>query len=115
MIYKSILLILTLSMSSSLLASDKIASYYGKKFHGRTTASGEKYNMYALTAAHNSLPFGTLVRVTNLTNNKSVKVRINDTGGFKKYGRVIDLSKKANDMIECGLCKVNIKVLKQGK
>lgn len=88
------------------------ASWYGKPFHGRLTASGERYNMHNLTAAHNSLPFGTLVKVTNLANNKSVTVKINDRGGFAKYGRVIDLSKKANSIIDCGLCKVKIKVIK---
>lgn len=88
------------------------ASWYGKPFHGRKTASGEIFNMNALTAAHNSLPFGTKVEVTNLENKKKVVVRINDTGGFKKYNRSIDLSKKANDIIDCGLCKVKIKVLK---
>lgn len=88
------------------------ASWYGKPFHGRLTASGERYNMNALTAAHNSLPFGTRVEVTNLSNKKKVTVRINDTGGFAKYGRVIDLSKKANQIIDCNLCKVKLRVLK---
>ena len=88
------------------------ASWYGKPFHGRLTASGEVYNMNALTAAHNSLPFGTKVEVTNLKNKKKVTVRINDTGGFAKYGRVIDLSKKANQIIDCNLCKVKLRVLK---
>lgn len=68
--------------------------------------------MNALTAAHNSLPFGTKVEVTNLSNKKKVTVRINDTGGFAKYGRVIDLSKKANQIIDCNLCKVKLRVLK---
>ena len=88
------------------------ASWYGKPFHGRLTASGEVYNMNALTAAHNSLPFGTKVEVTNLSNKKKVTVRINDTGGFAKYGRVIDISKKANQIIDCNLCKVKLRVLK---
>lgn len=88
------------------------ASWYGKPFHGRLTASGEVYNMNALTAAHNSLPFGTKVEVTNLSNKKKVTVRINDTGGFAKYGRVIDLSKRANQIIDCNLCKVKLRVLK---
>lgn len=88
------------------------ASWYGKPFHGRLTASGEVYNMNALTAAHNSLPFGTRVEVTNLSNKKKVTVRINDTGGFAKYGRVIDLSKRANQIIDCNLCKVKLRVLK---
>jgi len=67
------------------------ASYYGKEFHGKRTASGEVYNMYALTAAHRTLPFGTLVRVTNWKNGKSVVVKINDRGPFVE-GRTIDLS-----------------------
>lgn len=68
-----------------------LAVWYGPGFHGRRTASGERYDMYALTAAHPSLPFGTRVRVTNLKNGKSVVVRINDRGPFG--GRyIIDLS-----------------------
>lgn len=103
-----------LIISSLLLvnvANAATASWYGHPFHGRKTASGERYNMNSLTAAHNSLPFGTKVRVTNKSNGKSVIVKINDRGGFGKYGRTIDLSKKANDMISCGLCKVNIQKL----
>lgn len=87
------------------------ASWYGGKFHGRLTASGERYNMHALTAAHKTLPFGTKVKVTNLRNNKSVVVRINDRGPFIK-GRVIDLSKTANQKINCNLCNVKIKIIK---
>jgi rare lipoprotein A len=68
-----------------------LASYYGKEFHGRKTASGEPFNMNALTAAHRTLPFGTTVRVTNARNGKSVTVRINDRGPFIA-GRIIDLS-----------------------
>ncbi|MDH5877807.1 MULTISPECIES: septal ring lytic transglycosylase RlpA family protein [Vibrio] len=70
------------------------ASWYGDKFHERLTASGETYNMNANTAAHKTLPFGTIVRVTNTVNNKSVDVKINDRGPYVK-GRVIDLSHKA--------------------
>ncbi len=70
------------------------ASWYGSKYHGKLTASGERYNMRAYTAAHKTLPFGTIVRVTNRTNNKSVDVKINDRGPFVE-GRVIDLSQKA--------------------
>ena len=70
------------------------ASWYGDKFHGKLTASGETYNMNANTAAHKTLPFGTIVRVTNTDNNKSVDVKINDRGPYVK-GRVIDLSHKA--------------------
>ncbi|MFB2537812.1 MULTISPECIES: septal ring lytic transglycosylase RlpA family protein [unclassified Acinetobacter] len=86
------------------------ASWYGGRFHGRLTANGERYNMNELTAAHRTLPFGTLVRVTNLRNNQSVNVRINDRGPFSK-GRVIDLSRKANQMINCNLCQVKLEVL----
>lgn len=70
------------------------ASWYGKKFHNRKTASGEKYNMFEFTAAHKSLPFGTIVRVKNLENDKSFIVRINDRGPFIK-SRIIDLSYSA--------------------
>jgi rare lipoprotein A len=68
-----------------------IASWYGKDFHGRRTANGEIYNMYAMTAAHKTLPLGTYVKVTNLRNDKTVVVRINDRGPFIR-GRVIDMS-----------------------
>ena len=67
------------------------ASWYGKKFHGRKTANGEIYNMYAISAAHKTLPLGTYVRVHNLKNNRSIDVRINDRGPFVR-GRIIDLS-----------------------
>jgi len=68
-----------------------IASWYGKKFHGRKTSSGEIYNMYAVSAAHKTLPLGTYVRVHNLNNNKKLDVKINDRGPFVR-GRIIDLS-----------------------
>lgn len=71
-----------------------MASWYGEKFHGRRTASGETYNMNAFTAAHKTLPFGTKVRVRNVANGQEVLVRINDRGPFAK-GRVIDLSRAA--------------------
>jgi rare lipoprotein A len=67
------------------------ASWYGKKFHGKKTSSGEIYNMHAMTAAHKTLPLGTYVRVHNLENGKSIEVRINDRGPFVR-GRIIDLS-----------------------
>jgi rare lipoprotein A len=67
------------------------ASWYGPDFHGKTTANGERYNMLRLTAAHQKLPFNTLVRVTNLSNGKTATVRINDRGPFLK-GRILDLS-----------------------
>lgn len=71
-----------------------IASWYGPGFHGRRTANGERYNMYAMTAAHKILPLNTTVRVTNLRTGRSIHVRINDRGPFVP-GRVIDLSKAA--------------------
>lgn len=90
-----------------------VASYYGPGFQGRSTASGERFNMYDMTAAHRTLPFGTNVEVTNLSNGKSVVVRINDRGPFKR-GRIIDLSKAAArkiDMISNGTVRVRVKVL----
>lgn len=89
-------------------------SWYGKPFHGRITASGERYNMYALTCASNSHKFGTRLLVTNTKTAKSVICRVNDTGGFKKYGRTLDLSKQAFSQIaplSQGLVEVKIKVL----
>ena len=71
-----------------------IASYYGDRFHGRTTASGEAYDKQGLTAAHRTLPFGTGVKVTNLDNNRSVHVVITDRGPYVG-GRIIDLSEAA--------------------
>ncbi len=76
-----------------------IASWYGKKFHGRKTSNGETYNMYAMTAAHKTLPLGTYVRVHNLRNGKSVDVRVNDRGPFVR-GRIIDLSHTAAKRID---------------
>ncbi|MDY6950956.1 MAG: septal ring lytic transglycosylase RlpA family protein [Thermodesulfobacteriota bacterium] len=70
------------------------ASWYGKDFHGRKTSNGEVYDMYAMTGAHKTLPFGTYVRVDNLENGKKVDVRINDRGPFVR-GRIIDLSYRA--------------------
>jgi rare lipoprotein A len=75
-----------------------IASWYGREFHGKKTSNGEIYNMYALTAAHKTLPLGTHVRVNNLENNRSAVVRINDRGPFVR-GRIIDLSYAAAEDI----------------
>jgi rare lipoprotein A len=94
-----------------------IASYYGKKFHGRKTASGEVYDMYAMTAAHRTLPFGTIVEVENHVNGRRVIVKINDRGPFVP-GRILDLSKGAAQklgMIGNGTAMVSIKVKKWGK
>ena len=90
-----------------------LASYYGRKFHGRRTASGEHYNMQALTAAHRTLAFGSRVEVTNLKNGRKVRVRINDRGPFIK-GRIIDLSyaaAKQIGMLSRGVARVKIQAL----
>lgn len=91
------------------------ASWYGGKFHGRKTANGEIYDMFAMTAAHRTLPFNTYVRVTNLENGRSVVVRINDRGPFKdKKKRIIDLSLAAAKelrMLEAGIVEVRLKIL----
>jgi rare lipoprotein A len=76
-----------------------IASWYGKSFHGKKTSNGEIYNMYAMTAAHKTLPLGVFVRVTNLNSGKSIEVRINDRGPFVR-GRIIDLSYTAAKKLE---------------
>ncbi len=89
------------------------ASWYGGKFHGRTTANGERFDMNQLTAAHRSLPFGTRVRVTNERNGRSVVVRINDRGPFIG-NRIIDLSRGAAaavGMVSTGVAPVRVDVL----
>lgn len=94
-----------------------IASWYGGKFHGRRTASGEVYDMYELTAAHRTLPFGTVVRVTHLENRRAVEVRITDRGPFVK-GRIIDLSyaaAKRIDMVREGVARVKLVVLRRAQ
>lgn len=75
-----------------------LASYYADRFHGHRTASGERYDRNALTAAHRRLPFGARVRVTNLSNGRSVTLRINDRGPFVS-GRVIDVSRAAAEAL----------------
>ncbi|MFH1049519.1 MAG: septal ring lytic transglycosylase RlpA family protein [bacterium] len=91
-----------------------VCSYYADKFHGKKTASGEIFDQEDFTAAHRTLPFGTKVLVTNLENNRSVIVRVNDRGPFKK-NRLIDLSRAAAeelDMIKSGIVEVEIRILK---
>lgn len=75
-------------------AETGIASWYGRPFHGRRTANGERFDMHAMTAAHKTLPFGSLVLVRNPANERQVVVRINDRGPFRR-GRIIDLSQAA--------------------
>ena len=87
-----------------------IASWYGKKFHGHLTSNGEIYDMYAMSAAHKNLPLPTYLNVTNLANNKSVIVRVNDRGPFHQ-DRIVDLSYSAAyklDMLKTGTAKVKI-------
>ena len=92
-----------------------VASYYGRRFHGRLTANGERFDMNAMTAAHKTLPFGSLVRVTNPRNGRSVTVRINDRGPFIA-GRAIDLSRAAATeigMIARGHARVQLEIVSQ--
>lgn len=89
------------------------ASFYGSRHHGKRTASGEPFDQHGLTAAHRTLPFGTRVQVTNLKNDRSVIVRINDRGPHTR-GRLIDLSKAAAqqlDMIRSGTARVRVQSL----
>ena len=91
-----------------------LATWYGGRFDGRKTASGERFDQDEMTAAHRTLPFGTRVRVTNGNNRLSVVVRINDRGPYGKGGRVIDLSRAAADkldMLEAGVVPVTVEVL----
>ncbi len=93
-----------------------LASWYGKKFHGRRTANGEFYDMYKISAAHRTLPLGSVVRVTRRDNGKSVTVRINDRGPFIR-GRIIDLSYGAArkvDMVVDGVAPVRVELLSVG-
>ena len=102
--------------SLELYKDQAVVSYYAEKFHGRKTANGEIFNMYAMTCAHKTLPFNTVIRVTNLANGKSVDVRVNDRGPFVA-GREADLSKGAASklgMIKTGTAKVKIHIVKMG-
>ncbi len=95
-----------------------IASWYGGVFNGRKTASGEQFDMYAMTACHPSLPFGSMVRVVNRSNKRSVVVKITDRGDLGREGRVIDLSygaAKKLAMTHNGLAKVDLQVLSLGE
>lgn len=88
-------------------------SFYGAKFHGRRTASGERFDQNALTAAHPRHPFGTRLRVTNLSNGKSVVVRVNDRGPLTK-NRILDVSRAAArqlEMIDAGVVRARVEVL----
>lgn len=97
------------------------ASYYGARFHGRKTASGRKFNMNALVAAHPQWPFGTIVRVTNLRNNRTVNLEVIDRGparSAQRKGVIIDVSVKAAqtlDFVKQGKTNVSLDVLEWGK
>jgi rare lipoprotein A len=106
-----------LMLIASVLAADPeldgVASWYGGKFHGRLTSSGEVFDTNEMTAAHRTLPFGTIVKVTNLDNGKSAMVKINDRGPFVD-GRIIDLSRAAAeqiDMLGTGIARVSLEIM----
>lgn len=93
-----------------------VASYYGPNFHGKLTANGEVFDMYGVTAAHKEIPFNTVARVTNLDNQKSLILRINDRGPYID-GRILDCSygaAKKLDFIDIGTTNVKIEVLEWG-
>lgn len=94
-----------------------LASWYGARHHGKRTASGEIFDQNKFTAAHRTLPWGSIVKVTNLDNGESVEVRINDRGPFKK-GRIIDLSRaaaRALGMLKSGVSPVRMELLSPGE
>lgn len=104
------LIFLTL-LSTNLMAQTGIASWYGHPHHGKKTASGERYNMYGLSAAHRHIKLGSKVKVTNLKNHKSVIVKINDRGPFVR-GRIIDLSLGAKQKLGMdGTTQVSLEIL----
>jgi rare lipoprotein A len=93
--------------------AEGIASWYGREFHGRPTSSGEPYDMYAMTAAHTTLPLPTYLEVVNLENGRRVVVRVNDRGPFL-HGRILDLSYAAAwklGMLESGTAPVRLRAL----
>ena len=103
--------LITIHACSPKITETGKASFYADKFKGRKTASGQIFRQHKKTAAHKTLPFGTKVKVTNLSNGKTVKVRINDRGPFVA-GRIIDLSKKAArklNMVGAGVSNVKIR------
>lgn len=118
LLYKKAILILALFSVFSFIPMDSFiqtgkASYYSDKLQGRKTSSGEAYNKTLYTGAHRTLPFGTLVRVTNIANDKSVIVKINDRGPYS-HERIIDVSKAAAielGLIQSGIIRVQIEVV----
>jgi rare lipoprotein A len=116
--YTALLLILSFFLPLSGLSFERYiqygnASWYGRKFHGKKTASGERFNKQSFTGAHKQLPFGTIIRVTNLRNGRDVYVRINDRGPFVS-GRIVDISRAAAEAIgfrNRGVAKVRVEVV----
>lgn len=117
-------LLVTLSFTTNVMAKTKVnqhrtqgeASYYAGFHHGKKTASGERFNMHALTAAHRTLPLGSKIKVTNLINGKEVVVKVNDRGPYAK-GRVLDVSlgaAKKLGMLKTGTAKISIQILTAG-
>lgn len=109
-------LLLFAPLFSEVYKNGVTASYYAEDFHGKRTSNGERFNMYDYTCAHKSLPFGTILRVTNLSNGKTCDVRVNDRGPFVA-SREIDLSKAAAvklDMIGSGTAKVKLEIIQRG-
>jgi rare lipoprotein A len=107
------LALLVAAVPPAFTLEEGLASWYGGKFQGRLTSSGEVFDTNLLTAAHKSLPFGTVVKVTNLANGQSTVVKVNDRGPFVE-GRIIDLSRAAAeqiDMVGTGTARVTIEVL----
>ena len=103
--------------SKSAFTQSGQGSYYADKFAGRATASGVPYRPGQMTAAHNTLPFGTRIKVTNVRNGKSVKVTVNDRGPHVK-GRIVDVSRKAAnklDLVDAGVVPVQLKVIKAAR
>ena len=121
MYFKNVLLLFAVLVSFSCNINAQIlgreyignASFYAKMFHGRTTSCGEKFSNNDFTAAHRSLPFNTMLEVTNLSNKKTITVRINDRGPYNR-GRILDLTHAAANFLgftEKGVAKVRIRVV----
>jgi rare lipoprotein A len=105
------------ALTQSTIIGTGLASWYGAKHHGKRTASGEIFDQNKFTAAHRTLPWGSIVRVINLENGKAVEVRINDRGPFTK-GRIIDLSRaaaRAVGMLQSGVSPVRMELVSSGE